>query len=210
MAAPTRPEPPDPASGMVRMTTEEFLEWEEQQELRYEFDGEYVRAMTGGTIRHNQIAGNIYSALRAACAGTGCRTYFADVQVRTPVGRIYYPDVQLRCGPFDMGDRHARTPCLIVEVTSPATRGEDRGGKRRDYRTIPSLQANYIVEQAARRVDCHVRQPDGAWDHLEVSDAVGVLQFAVPCVDAVLTLDQVYDDTDIAPPPDLRVPVAPA
>ena len=33
------------------MTLAEFLEWEEQQPLRYEFDGVSPVAMTGGTAR---------------------------------------------------------------------------------------------------------------------------------------------------------------
>ena len=39
-------------------TPAEYLAWEEQQEIRYEYvDGE-VYAMTGGTINHSKIAAN--------------------------------------------------------------------------------------------------------------------------------------------------------
>ncbi|WP_279605119.1 Uma2 family endonuclease [Aetokthonos hydrillicola] len=36
-----------------RMTVEEYLEWEPQQEVRYEYVNGEVFAMTGGTIPHN-------------------------------------------------------------------------------------------------------------------------------------------------------------
>ncbi len=35
------------------MTLAEFLEWEEQQELRYEYDGFAPVAMVGGTWAHS-------------------------------------------------------------------------------------------------------------------------------------------------------------
>ncbi len=37
----------------------EFLEWEDRQELRYEFDGVGPVAMTGGTYGHSGIQGNL-------------------------------------------------------------------------------------------------------------------------------------------------------
>lgn len=201
MAAPYRPDTPDRSSGLVPMTLEQFLEWEERQERRYEFDGRYPVAMTGSTIRHNLIGGNVWIALREPAMRAGCRTLANDVQVRTPAGKVYYPDVLVNCGSFDLDERHARTPCLVAEVTSKSTRHADRGKKRDEYLTIPSLQAYVIVEQGMRRLECDVRQADGTWTHLEVSDATDLEEFATPCVDAVLELTVVYAGTDVPPPP---------
>ncbi len=39
----------------VRMTPEQFLEWEKTQELRYEYVNGDVIAMAGGTIAHNDL-----------------------------------------------------------------------------------------------------------------------------------------------------------
>lgn len=210
MAAPIRPQPLDPASGMVQMTLEQFLAWEETQERRHEFVDGFVRAMTGGTLRHNAIIDNVHAQLRGPARAAGCRSHFTDVQVRTPAGRTYYPDMVVRYGPFAQSDRHARSPCIIVEVTSPSTRSIDRGEKLDQFRTIPSLRAYVVVEQAVRRMECYVRQDDGEWTHFEASDATGITEFAPPCVDAVLTLGEVYADTDIfPPPPDLIDPESP-
>ena len=41
------------------MTLAGFLEWEERQPLRYEFDGVGPVAMTGGTYGHSTIQGNL-------------------------------------------------------------------------------------------------------------------------------------------------------
>lgn len=46
-------------SNYHRMSPPEYLEWEAQQPLKYEyFKGEVV-AMTGGTIPHNDLAVNL-------------------------------------------------------------------------------------------------------------------------------------------------------
>ena len=42
-----------------RLTKEEFLAWEERQELRHEFDGHKVIAMVGATQAHELIVANI-------------------------------------------------------------------------------------------------------------------------------------------------------
>ena len=59
------------------MTLAEFLEWEERQPLRYEFDGVGPVAMTGGTAGHTIIERNLamaiggaFAAIRAAITGT--------------------------------------------------------------------------------------------------------------------------------------------
>jgi Uma2 family endonuclease len=37
------------------MTPKEYLEWEEQQPIKYEYINGQVFAMTGGTLPHNSI-----------------------------------------------------------------------------------------------------------------------------------------------------------
>jgi hypothetical protein len=46
-----------------RMSLETFLAWEEQQELRWEFDGFEPVAVTGGTAEHSAIQRNLIFAL---------------------------------------------------------------------------------------------------------------------------------------------------
>ena len=64
-----------------RLTPQEYLDWEAQQDYRYEYiDGEII-AMTGGTIPHNDLALNFYSALRPFLRERGCRANVSDVKV---------------------------------------------------------------------------------------------------------------------------------
>lgn len=45
------------------MTPEEFLAWEEQQELRYKFDGFEPVAMTGVTLSQETVRGTLRALL---------------------------------------------------------------------------------------------------------------------------------------------------
>jgi len=54
------------------MTMDEFVDWENRQELRYEFDGFAAVAMTGGTQEHSLIQANLIAALRVRLRGGPC------------------------------------------------------------------------------------------------------------------------------------------
>ena len=63
------------------MTSQEYLESEERQNIKYEYVNGEVFAMTGGTIPHNGIALNLASALKNHLRGSRCRVNMADVKV---------------------------------------------------------------------------------------------------------------------------------
>lgn len=148
------------------MTPQEYLEWEATQEFKHEYvDGE-VFAMTGGTIPHNLVGGNLYALLKSHLRGKGCRVFIADVKVQIAEARSYcYPDVMVSC---DERDREAiqliQHPCLIVEVLSPSTEGYDRGEKFRRYRQLPSLQEYVLIDATQMSVDRFSRLSDRKWE----------------------------------------------
>ena len=55
------------------MTLDQFLAWEEQQELRYEFDGIGPVARVGGTAEHDRISLNLAASLVVRLRGKLCR-----------------------------------------------------------------------------------------------------------------------------------------
>ena len=112
------------------MSPEEFLKWEEQQDIKYEYINGEVFAMTGGTIPHTTIALNLAAGLKNHLRGGKCRPFMADAKVGiSGNGPFHYPDVMVSC---DQRDKQAikfiQFPCLIVEVLSPSTEAYDRGG----------------------------------------------------------------------------------
>ena len=59
------------------LSVEEFLEWEERQELRHEFDGVRSTAMTGGTDAHAAILQDGRVHIRGHLRGVAARCHGA-------------------------------------------------------------------------------------------------------------------------------------
>ena len=148
------------------MTPEDYLAWEAEQPIKYEYiDGEPY-AMAGGTLPHNAIAVNLTTVLRNRLRGTGCKVYMADAKVRiSTAGPYFYPDLVVSC---DERDRRATDaihyPKLIIEVLSPSTAGFDRGDKFKFYRRIPTLQEYVLIDTEKVGVDCYRKTSAGKWE----------------------------------------------
>ncbi|HIK30561.1 MAG TPA: Uma2 family endonuclease [Oscillatoriales cyanobacterium M59_W2019_021] len=148
-----------------KMTAEEYLEWEAQQDIRYEYvDGE-VFAMTGSTIPHNDIALNLYSILRPHLGSRGCRANVSDVKAQLNSQRqYYYPDVIVSCDPEDLKARKfIQNPTLIAEVLSPSTSAKDRGEKFTNYLKIPTLQEYLLIDSEKISVERYCRGEGRMW-----------------------------------------------
>ena len=70
------------------VSVEEYLEMEERSEVRHEYVGGMLHAMTGGSHRHNRITVNIARKLDDAASGGPCDVYIADM--RFQIGNVYY------------------------------------------------------------------------------------------------------------------------
>jgi len=148
-----------------KMSFEDYLEWELQQDIRYEYVNGEVFAMTGGTIPHNDIALNLYTALRPHLRSRGCRVNVSDVKVQvSPKSIYYYPDVIVSCDPQDLNARKfIQKPKLIVEVLSPGTSAKDRGEKFTYYLTLPSLQEYILIDSETISVERYSRGEGKMW-----------------------------------------------
>jgi Uma2 family endonuclease len=148
------------------MTPQEYLEWEEQQPIKYEYINGQVFAMTGGTIPHNDGALNLASALKNHLRGKGCKVQIADAKVGVSQnGSFHYPDVMVSCDPRDQRARQVvYHPCLIVEVLSPGTEAFDRGKKFRNYRRIDTLKEYILIDTDRIAVDCYRLNEKGKWE----------------------------------------------
>ncbi len=148
-----------------KMTIEEYLEWEPQQDVRYEYVNGEVFAMTGGTIPHNDVALNVYAALRPHLRSRGCRVNVSDVKVQlSSQSAYYYPDVIVSCDRQDINARKfIQFPKLIVEVLSPGTSAKDRGEKFTYYLKIPTLQEYVLIDSEIISVERYSRGEGRMW-----------------------------------------------
>lgn len=149
-----------------QMTPQEYLGWEEQQPIKYEYINGDVFAMTGGTLPHNSIAINLTSALKNYLRGKGCKVFMADAKVGVSLqGPFHYPDVMVSCDPRDQRARQViYHPCLLVEVLSPGTEAYDRGKKFRHYRRIDTLKEYVLIDADKMNVECYRLNEKGKWE----------------------------------------------
>ncbi|MGH9224005.1 MAG: Uma2 family endonuclease [Acidimicrobiales bacterium] len=134
------------------VTFEDFLAGERDAERRHELVGGRVYGMSGGTERHDLVAGLIYEALVAGAKAKGCRPFMGNRLVRTRDDSAYYPDVMVVCGKAPHV-QHETDPTLIVEVQSPSTRSIDRREKVVAYAKAPSLRLLLLVDPHDRRIE---------------------------------------------------------
>lgn len=170
-----------------------YLEWETQQEIKYEYANGEAYAMTGGTIPHNAIAINLIAALRNHVRGSSCRLLGSDAKVRiAEQGPFFYPDVLVTC---DQRDRRAiqfiQFPCLVVEVLSKSTEAYDRGVKFSQYRSLESLQEYILISSDQISVDLFRLNQQGKWE-LSPYTTGDIIKFA--SVDFEFPIDLLYED----------------
>jgi Uma2 family endonuclease len=99
------------------LTIAEYLSAEEQSEIKHEYLGGQVYAMSGASRNHNLIALNIASAIRNHLRGTNCRGFISDMKVKIDSQQtdiFYYPDVVVTCEPQDNQKFFLTSPCLII------------------------------------------------------------------------------------------------
>lgn len=178
----------------------EYLALEARSPVRHEYIAGEIFAMTGAGIRHNIIAGNLYTALRTHLRGTPCRALMEGVKLYLKKERSYfYPDVMVTCEPrlleLDAQVQVVDSPMLIVEVLSPSTEGIDRREKLRAYRNLPGLKEYAMVSQDECRVELYRRRGDIGWDIItfEPGDSV---EFA--SVELQMPIADVYFEAGVA------------
>jgi Uma2 family endonuclease len=150
---------------LLRFTPEEYFAWEEQQLCRHEYINGEVYAMSGGTVNHSDIAGNLLILLKTHLRGSGCKTLNSDARVNIVESTNYvYPDISVTCNERDKTTTQYITyPCLIVEVLSPSTEAYDRGHKFRMYRQNSSLQEYVLVEADAVAIEIFRKNDGDNW-----------------------------------------------
>ena len=171
------------------MTLAEFLEWEERQPMRYEFDGVGPVAMTGGTYGHSTIQGNLATALGGHLRGKRCRFHGSDLKFQVAEGHVRYPDGMVLCSPVDRTATVVYDPVVVFEVLSPSTARDDRIVKAREYQATRSVQRYVMLEQDGVSATVYARSGE-TWTH-EILVANSIL--ALPEIEVELPLAELYE-----------------
>lgn len=149
-----------------RMTPKEYLAFERQGEIRYDFIKGKVVEVPGGTRTHNRISANMVQFVGNALdeAGLDCEVYGSDQKVYIAPDTYRYPDDSIVCTEAEFDSENVlHNPIVIVEVLSPSTERDDRTSKFRDYQRIASLQHYLLIEQVRPNVMHFEKQADESW-----------------------------------------------
>jgi Uma2 family endonuclease len=187
---------------LAKVTEEQYLALDRAAEVRSEYlDGE-MWAMSGTSLRHTRLQGNLYAELRSILRGTNCEAFTSDLRVRISPGRMYaYPDVTVICGKPLLADERQDillNPIVIFEVLSPSTEQYDRGVKFQHYRSIESLHDYVLVEQDQVLIEHYSRSDDASWtlrDHRRLED-----ELKIDSIGVSLPLSRVYDRVELPTP----------
>ena len=171
------------------MSIDEFLAWEERQELRHEFDGSEAVAMTGGTGAHAAIQRNLLFSLTGRLRGKPCQPYGSELKIRTESG-IRYPDAFVVCSPVSAIATLVADPAVIFEIQSKTTASDDIGPKRTEYQATPSVLRYIILQQTHRSAMVSWRTPEG-WEYRFMSGDAAVLE--MPEIGIGMTLGEIYE-----------------
>ena len=171
-----------------------FLDWEERQELRHEFDGIETFAMTGGPDAHSAIQAGLMRALGNHLDGTPCQPRGSELKIRTATS-VRYPDAFVVCSPRVPAATVVTDPVVIFEILSKSTEAEDLAVKNAEYQSIPSVQRYIVLRQTHRSAIVYERKAD-FWSVSFKSGADAVLD--MPEIGISIALAEIYKNITLA------------
>jgi Uma2 family endonuclease len=176
------------------ITLAQFLDWEERQEMRFEFDGLEPVAMAGATYAHEAIGGALRALLREKLRGGPCQALGPTMKVEA-AGRIRYPDAFVYGKPVPPDETVIREPVVVFEVVSPSTSRTDRIVKLREYRETDSIHTYVILEQDSVAATVFTKQ-DREWIAWALTEGDTL---SAPEIGVDLVLADIYADVALTP-----------
>lgn len=190
------------ARHLPRMTAEEFLVWQGEQDRNYELvDGIPVlpaKAMTGASQRHDTITVNVLITLGNQLRGKPCRPFTDDISVRNPSGNIRRPDILVDCGRNDRSTE-AVDPRVVIEVLSPSTMRFDRLMKVEEYKEHPSISTILLIASETTEIIAWRRDDQRLWTSRILRGLAGSI--LLPEINAEIVIADIYEDTGLRPDP---------
>lgn len=168
----------------------QYLADEESHDFKNEYIDGYIHAMSGASLNHRTICGNMFTLLHAHLQGNPCQPSW-DARVKA-VGNYFYPDLVVDCDEDTPADSlYAQKPRFIVEVISRSTRHKDRGAKLLSYINIPSMEEYVMIEQEFVSIEV-LRKKDG-WvpRHYTLGDCIHF-----ESIDCTLSVEEIYHRVD--------------
>lgn len=177
------------------MTLEEFLAWEERQELRHEFDGVRPLLRDGVTVGHSLIQVNLVAGLGRRLRGKRCQAFGSNLKICV-AGNVRYPDAFIACSRYPRGTIVIHDPVVVFEIVAPDTATTDRIVKNQEYRDTPSIQRYVMLEQDRQAATIFARVGDDWVGHVVSGNVV----LAMPEIGIEVPLAELYEGVEFSEP----------
>ncbi len=180
---------------MTKMTPMEYVDWEDQQERRYEYvDGEII-PVEACSLSHNRIVSRIVTKIGLYLDGKQCEILPSNLRIsEKTMDSYFYPDASIFCGDPDKKENAGETyknPSVIFEILSPSTATYDLGRKLFFYMQIESLKEYIAID--SRKIEVHIRrkQENGIWKYNALDNINNIL--VIESIGMSLSLADIYE-----------------
>ncbi|MCW3116827.1 MAG: hypothetical protein JWM28_909 [Chitinophagaceae bacterium] len=189
----------EPAPKYSCISPDEYLEMERVSAEKHEYYDGFVVTMSSARLKHNQVAGNLFTEIGSYLKGKECQALPSAMRVSTANRDAYmYPDISVVCGEPRLEDNEfdiLLNPSVVIEILSPSTQKNDKGYKLLHYKNIPSLKEYIMIHAARRFIEVVRKQPDGAWRFEDFSDPSG--SFYIETIGLTISFDDLYRNTGL-------------
>lgn len=180
----------------TNLSETQYLALENDSELRHEYIGGQVYAMSGAGKNHRMITMSLTSAVYQHLIDSPCNVNAMDARVKV-ASNYFYPDIVIDCDENSKGDSlYVEQPKLIIEVLSKSTRHIDKGPKLLNYINIASVEEYVMIEQDLVSIDILRREDNWLLRHYGPGDSV-----EFKSIDLSMPIEQLYarvDNEDMA------------
>ena len=161
---------------LLPMTIDQFFDWYELQERKYELVDGVPELQPFVKRNHSRVTTNFVAAFLRQIDLARYEIATGDFAVPTGPRSIRFADVMVELAGGDDEGRTTEQPVVLVEVLSPSTRRTTFGRKAQEYLALPSLDTYLIVEQKKRQAWQWTRDERGNWPDqplvLDAPDAI--------------------------------------
>ena len=148
-----------------KITFEEYLVLEQDNDIRHEFYDGTLIPIEATTKAHNRIKRNLIRQIETPSFDKSvCELFDENVLTQLMERKKYvYPDIVITCDPDDNDPLIVKSPTVIIEILSPSTKKYDKTVKFFAYQRIPSIQQCIFVAQDNIEVKSFQRSKDNQW-----------------------------------------------
>ncbi|MDB5969602.1 MAG: hypothetical protein JWQ90_2052 [Hydrocarboniphaga sp.] len=167
----------------LRYTYADYRTWPD--EVRGELiDGVFYDMSPAPALRHQSVAGAIFSQWHRALRGKPCRPYIAPVDVLLPragqhddqTGDVVQPDIFIVCDKSKLDGRFVRgTPDVVVEVLSTSTARKDQTRKLALYESS-GVREYWLLHPEDRVLTIYTQDSEAHYGRPQVLAAEGIVQ----------------------------------